>query len=79
MAEGAGEELRFRVGPIELEFLVEVGRELSTEAGIKFWVVSIGAKGGATSATTHRIRLTLEPKTTRGEDVEVSDTGERPR
>jgi Trypsin-co-occurring domain 2 len=59
--QGKDEELRFRLGPIELELQLEISREAGGEAGISFWIVSIGAKGSRTSATTHTVKLTLAP------------------
>ncbi len=73
MEEGADKGVQFRVGPVELEFLVEVTREIGGEGGIKFLVVSVGAKGSVVSAATHRIKLSLHPVTGEGEDVTVSD------
>ena len=66
MQEGEDQQLRFRAGPIELEFLVQVSREKSGDGGVKFWVVSIGGSAKATSSTTHRITLTLNPITPDG-------------
>ena len=71
--EGTDQELRFRVGPVELEFLLEVGRERGGQGGVKFWVVSAEGKGGVKRTEAHRVRLTLAPETTAGEDVLVSD------
>jgi hypothetical protein len=58
---GAGEELRFALGPVELELQVQAAWEGGGEAAIKFWVVSIGAKGGRSSEATHTLRLSLTP------------------
>jgi Trypsin-co-occurring domain 2 len=71
MKEGASEELRFKVGPVELEFVVEVSREAGATGGVKFWVVSLEAKGTAGRTATHRVKLALTPITTRGKDLEV--------
>jgi Trypsin-co-occurring domain 2 len=59
--EGADQEVRFALGPIELEFQVEVSREAGVEAGVKFWVVSLGGKGSRTTGKTHTVRLSLSP------------------
>ena len=61
LERGQGEEVRFALGPIELEFQVEVSTEAGGEAGIKFWVVALGAKGSRSSTTAHTIRVTLSP------------------
>ena len=78
--EGEGEELRFALGPVELELQLEVSKEAGGEAGIAFWLVTVGAKGSRTQATTHTVRLTLAPIGPSGEkDVVVrSRVAERP-
>ena len=58
---GKGEELRFALGPVELELQVEAAHEGGGEAGIKFWLASIGAKGSRSSSTMHTVRLSLTP------------------
>ena len=80
--EGEAEDLRFRLGPVELEFQVEVTREGSGEAGIRFYVVSMGARGGVSSTQTHKVSLSLVPQE-RGEDgwrdvLVGEDVAERP-
>ncbi len=72
MAQGEGQDLRFRVGPVELEFDVQVSREAGAEGGVKFWVVSAGAKATTGTATTHRVKIALQPQTADGKDVAVS-------
>jgi hypothetical protein len=64
------EEIRFKLGPIELEFGLEVAREAGGEAGLRFWVVSIGAMGKRASAATHTVKMVLTPV---GADILVSD------
>jgi NTP-dependent ternary system trypsin peptidase co-occuring protein len=59
MAEGEGEQVRFDVDEVEMEFAVEVRRDERAEGGIRVWVASVGVSGGESSATTHRLRVTL--------------------
>jgi hypothetical protein len=59
--EGEDKDLRFGLGPIELELQLAISREAGGEAGIAFWVVTIGGKGSRTSATTHTVKLVLMP------------------
>jgi Trypsin-co-occurring domain 2 len=74
MSEAEGQRLGFELDAVEMEFLVEVSREGSGDAGIKFWVVSVGAHGGVSSGATHRVTLTLSPKDHRtGRSPEISD------
>jgi hypothetical protein len=58
---GVGEELRFALGPVELELQGEAGCEGSLSGGIKFWLVSADAKGGRSSRASHTVRLSLTP------------------
>ena len=69
--EGEDEELRFALGDIDLELQVEVSKEAGGEAGIAFWLVTIGGKASRTSGTTHTIRLSLSPVSATGEDLIV--------
>jgi hypothetical protein len=73
MEQGAGAPIRFELGPVEMEFLLEVRKEGGGEAGVRFWVVSLGAKGSASSGSTHRVRLSLVPKDESGRPPEISD------
>ena len=70
--EGEGQDLRFQVGPVELQLQLELSSEVGGEAGLAFWFVSIGGKGSRTSGTTHTVKLTLVPVTPEG-DLVVRD------
>jgi len=61
MADGDGQRLRFELDAVEMEFLLEVSKDAEAEGGVKFWVVSLGAKAGASSGSTHRVKLSLTP------------------
>ncbi|HJP64977.1 MAG TPA: trypco2 family protein [Actinomycetota bacterium] len=75
--EGSDNSVRFNVGPVELEFQVELSREAGVEGGVQFWVVSIGGKGSVASTTSHRLKLSLEPvDTATGKQLKVSDAVE---
>ena len=77
--QGQDEDVRFALGPVELELQVEMSNEVGAEAGVKFWLVSVGGSGSRTSATTHTVRLSLTPVSSRGEDLIIrSDVDERP-
>src|SRR5437660_11817713 len=62
LEEGKNESLRFELGPVEMEFVLELRREGAGEAGLKFWVVSVGGSASASRGSTHRVTLTLTPK-----------------
>jgi NTP-dependent ternary system trypsin peptidase co-occuring protein len=77
---GRGEDIRFRIGPVELEFAVEITKEGTGEAGVRFWVLDMGAKGSVTRGDVHRVSLTLQPVSAAGGDLEISDAeAVRPR
>jgi Trypsin-co-occurring domain 2 len=67
---GKDEEVQFKLGPIELEFAVEVTREAAGDAGLRFWVISLGGQAKRGSANTQTVKLTLTPA---GGDVLVRD------
>lgn len=75
MAAGEGEELRFGVGPVELEVTVAVTREGGPSAKLKFWVVELGGEAKLTSASTQRLKLTLTPELRGGGMVRVAGAG----
>jgi hypothetical protein len=54
--------LKFEVGPIELDFEIGVTKEGSGGAGVRFWVLSLGAKGSYEKLRTQHLKLTLIPK-----------------
>ncbi|MEA2468429.1 MAG: hypothetical protein QOJ57_2555 [Thermoleophilaceae bacterium] len=60
--EGQDEDVRFALGPIELELQVTMAREAGVEGGVKFWVVSVGGKRSDTSGNSHTVRLSLTPR-----------------
>uniref|UniRef100_A0AAU3I528 Trypsin-co-occurring domain-containing protein n=1 Tax=Streptomyces sp. NBC_01393 TaxID=2903851 RepID=A0AAU3I528_9ACTN len=63
-AAGSGAGPRFEVGPVELEFSVEMRKEAKGKAGLKAWVVSADAEASVSKASVHRVRLVLTPKDT---------------
>lgn len=64
MQEGEGQGLRFRGGPGGAG--VQAGRDVDQgwPRGIKFWVVTAQEKLDRSTATTHRIKLSLAPLAT---------------
>jgi hypothetical protein len=75
LQEGAGKDLQFRLRPIELELKLAITASGEGNAGIKFWVVELGAKGSYQNETTHTLKLTLEPVGPGGGDVKISSVG----
>jgi hypothetical protein len=73
MTAGADEDIRFRVKSVEMDFQVAVERAAEATGKVRFWVVDLGAGGNVSSASTHTVRVSLDPVTATGGDVEVSD------
>ncbi|MFD5566767.1 MULTISPECIES: trypco2 family protein [Streptomyces] len=61
-----GEDLYFEVGPVELEATVVVERSATAGGKVRFWVVDTSADGRLADSVTHRVRLTLDPRTRSG-------------
>jgi hypothetical protein len=59
---GQGEDLRFELGPVELELTVAVDRQGGPDAKVRFWVIELGASGKFASNATQRIKLILDPR-----------------
>ncbi len=62
MADGAGEKVRFELGPVEIETTVAVDREAGINGKVRFWVIEAGGSGRSAQSRTQRITLTLQPK-----------------
>jgi hypothetical protein len=73
LAAGQGKDLRFKLKPIELELNLAVTWKGEANAGVKFWVLELGAKGSAERAESHKLKLTLEPVDKNGNEFFVSD------
>ena len=61
IADGSGSELAFRADSVEPVFEVALMWDVSGEAGVHVWVVSLGAKGEVSNAHTQRVKLALTP------------------
>jgi hypothetical protein len=67
------EVLRFELGPVEMEFLLEVKKDAGGDAGVRFGVISLGGKANMSSGSTHRLKLSLTPKDALGQSPMMSD------
>lgn len=77
-AWGADQAVRFAVDSIELEFTVELRRDVTGRAGVKAWVITAGTGVSRAEADTHRVKLTLSPRdaaTGRALEIGNSDRG----
>jgi hypothetical protein len=74
MEEGQDKSIRFELGPVEMEFLLQVTKDAGGSAGVKFWIVSFGGQAGISSGSTHRVKLALTPKDAFNDSPLISDT-----
>lgn len=77
-ARGAGADVAFAVGPIELEFAVELRADAKVKGGFKAWVVSGDVEAGVARGRTHRVTVSLQPKRADGGDLLIAGRRERP-
>ncbi|MFD8892724.1 trypco2 family protein [Streptomyces sp. NPDC059566] len=68
----------FAVGPVEMEFEVELRADAKAKAGFKLWAVGAETEAGLSRGRTHRVSFTLTPKRPDGGDLLVSSTQDRP-
>lgn len=68
-----GSDIRFTVGEVTIEFTIAASREGQGQAGVKFYVLSLGGSVTASTETTQRVSLTLTPTQAGGKPLEVSD------
>ncbi|MEU8435141.1 trypco2 family protein [Streptomyces sp. NPDC029216] len=62
-AESAGREILFEVDGITLDFAVELRRDVGAKLGFKAWVLTGDAHASAAKSVTHKVSITLRPKT----------------
>lgn len=70
---GRGSDVRFAVGPVEVEFAVDVSKKAGGEASVKvLGLLSLGGKGELSQGQTHRVKISLTPIGVGGEPFEVA-------
>ncbi|MFC9951764.1 trypco2 family protein [Streptomyces prasinus] len=62
----------FAVGPVEMEFEVEVRADAKAKAGFRLWAVGAETEAGVSRGRTHRVSFTLTPRSAHGGDLLVS-------
>lgn len=75
---GPEQEIGFRVGPIELEFTVELRVDASVKTGFKAWVLSADASGGVARGRTQKVKVTVTPTSRDGKDLVIAGNPDRP-
>ena len=54
------QDIQFELRSIQLEFQVGVTWEAGTKAGLKFWVLELGADGNFTKESVQKVTLVLD-------------------
>lgn len=68
-----GDEVRFEIGPVEMEFAITLSREGAGKAGVQIGVVTLGAGGSIASESVHRVKFVLTPRDAKtGSALEVA-------
>ncbi|RSS38083.1 trypco2 family protein [Streptomyces sp. WAC08241] len=61
-ARATGQPVAFEVGDIEMEFTIELRKEVKAGGKVKAWVVEAGADAGRSRGDIHRVSFTLKPR-----------------
>ncbi|GHH25924.1 trypco2 family protein [Streptomyces lanatus] len=61
----AGQDVVFELGDIQMEFTVEIRKEIKASSRVKAWVVDAGADGARTDGRTHKVSFTLRAQDAR--------------
>ncbi len=69
---GDDPEVVFAVGPVEMEFEVELRADAKAKAGFKLWAVGAETEAGVSRSRTHRVSFTLTPRRRDGTDLLVN-------
>lgn len=73
MADGVESALRFDVGPVQLDFAVDVADAIGGEAGVRVWVLSLSTSGRTEVHNSHRVTVTLNPVHASGTSPRIAD------
>jgi hypothetical protein len=68
---GDGDVMRFRLGPVELELMLEVQFDRARAGGVQVMVVSGDVRRSESRVASHKVKLTLLPETVAGGDVVI--------
>ncbi|WP_167157917.1 trypco2 family protein [Streptomyces sp. MBT27] len=60
-ARASGHALVFELGDIQMEFTVELRREVKGGLKVRAWVVDAGADAARNTGRTHKVAFTLKP------------------
>ncbi|MFE4862584.1 trypco2 family protein [Streptomyces sp. NPDC056670] len=61
-ARASGQSLVFELGQIQMEFTLELRKEVKGGLKVRAWVVDAGAEAGRDTGRTHKVAFTLTPR-----------------
>lgn len=61
-SRATGRPLSFELGPVQMEFTLELRKEHKAGGKVKAWVVEAGTDTARTSGHTHKVSFTLTPR-----------------
>jgi hypothetical protein len=61
MKRGSAASMAFEAGSVEMEFEVAFTAATEIKAGVRVWVVNVGAGGDLTRSSTNRLKIVLQP------------------
>jgi Trypsin-co-occurring domain 2 len=73
--EGRDSPVRFRAGPVELEFQVAISQTKGVNGGVRVSVISFGGKWEKGGAETHRVKISLTPVDDAGNEQLIGSEG----
>jgi hypothetical protein len=73
-ANGEEEGIRFELGPIELEFALDVRTEKAGGAAFGIWAANVGGKLARSSDSVLRVKLTMTPQQGDGGPAYANDS-----
>lgn len=76
--DGQGSDVRFRVGPVELELEIVTSVEAGGKGGLKLWVADLEASATRTSGSTQRLKLVLQPEGPDAKQLTIADQPDAP-
>ena len=71
--DGKARRVRFVPTSVEVELCVVFSKEAQGQAGVKAWVLDASGEVKATTESTHKVTLVLEPTGPDGQPTLVSD------
>lgn len=74
-SQAADKDVRFTVGPIELEFTIELRKEAGGRAGVKAWVLSGDIQAKGAHVRTQKVKVILNPENRQGGPVPIQGRG----